>query len=822
MADAPATTVSPGPSGGKGKGSASSSGYYFEIFLVSVSALLLEISYTRIVSFKLFYYFTYLVIGLALLGLGAGGVIVAVSKRLQRASTDTIVLGCALIGAVTVGVGYVVVASVSVNTLLVWRYTTASIENGAVLLGISLVLFASFLPAGIVLATLFGRRPEAVGRLYFADLAGAALACALAVPLMGSIGPPAAIMLSGAGLALAGSRIAWRRRKAGVGARSLAVAVGLTVVLLVVTIVPSVLPEVELDRGKFSPGISDTKLVYSSWSPLFRVDVREQPLQRFFIHDGLPGSVMKPWDGKQSSLRNFRFDLGPSALPFTTRPGQTESVLIIGAAAGNEILVSLDYKASTIDAVELNPVTYQLVTEEMVDYNGHVAEQPGVNYVNADGRSFLARSDAAYDLIWYPAPDSYSATNASSASAFVLAESYLYTQEAVTDSLDHLAPGGMLAAQFGEMLFDRFPNRTVRYLATVKAALAERGITDASERVIVATSPIGGFPDVSTILVKTDPFTPAEVDNFVATLPATTRLAYAPGRDNEPTAITRRIVESGPALTRYAAPYPFSVDAVTDTKPFFWHFQPFSKVVSELRRPIKGVNFEVAVGERALLLLLAIAVVLSGVFLLLPFVAVRDTWKRLPRKGRSAIYFAMIGLGFMAFEITLIQQLVLFLGYPTYSLTVTLSSLLIFVGLGAFLSRNVVPTARTLAAMAVAIVALTAFYLFGLTPVTEGLLDLALSLRIAVAFLLLAPLGLCLGMFMPLGIRAVAGLSDLSSEYVAWGWALNGFASVIGSVLATMLAMTYGFRVVLLLALAAYGVALVTLRTLGGRTPSVA
>ena len=70
-----------------------------EIFLISAAALVLEISYTRIISFKLYYYYTYLVIGLALLGLGSGAVVVAVSKRLRAMSTRRLLLWCSLTGA---------------------------------------------------------------------------------------------------------------------------------------------------------------------------------------------------------------------------------------------------------------------------------------------------------------------------------------------------------------------------------------------------------------------------------------------------------------------------------------------------------------------------------------------------------------------------------------------------------------------------------------------------------------------------------------------------------------------------------------------------
>ena len=162
-------------------------------------------------------------------------------------------------------------------------------------------------------------------------------------------------------------------------------------------------------------------------------------------------------------------------------------MLIIGAAGGHEVLASLYFDAGHIDAVELNPVTYELVTDKFADYDGHLAENPHVNYVNGDGRSYLARSDKKYDLIWYPAPDSYSATNASTAGAFVLSESYLYTSDAIEDSLEHLAP-------------ERDPRRPVRRVrlqptsrtarpATSRPrahALAELGIHDPSRHILVA------------------------------------------------------------------------------------------------------------------------------------------------------------------------------------------------------------------------------------------------------------------------------------------------------------------------------------------------
>jgi hypothetical protein len=793
--------------------------YRAEILLISFAALLLEIAYTRVISFKLFYYWTYLVIGLALLGIGTGGVLVAVSRRLHRASTDTILRWGCLLGAATVGLGYLLVAWVEIDTLSIWDYgSRASVSNLGRLVLICLALFASFISIGVMIATLFGRRSEDINRLYFADLVGAGLACAVVVSLLASIGPPATVVLAGLVLALTGLRLAVVQ-----SSRSWAVGAVLAAVLAVGVLAPDVLPDIDADGVKSD--LTDANTTYSSWSPVFRVDAVDVSGDvRLLYHDGLLGSAIYRYDGDPTGLT--RFDEDPRSFPYAVAGEPPENVMIIGAAGGNEVLASLYFDAGHVDAIELNPVTHHLVTEEFADYAGHVADDPRVDYRQGDGRSFLARSDDEYDLIWFPAPDSYSATNAATSGAFVLSESYLYTSETVTESLDHLGGDGILAVQYGEFDYEAKPNRTARYIATARHALAERGIDDVRQHVLVATTPavsVGG--SLSTILVKEEPFTEAEVDRFVDGLGRVEEgeLRYAPGEDFEPNPVAELVEAPADELDDFYASYPFEVDAITDDGPFFWHFTSFRDVLGDFTEPINRDDLEVAIGERVLLLLLLVAALLAAVFLLLPFVTIRETFRALPRKGRSAIYFGALGLGFLFFEITLIQRLTLFLGYPTYSLTVTLASILLFTGLGALLSgRYEHRRERVVPVLLAAIVGLSLFYGFGLPPLLDALLSWPLAARIPVAFLVLAPLGLCLGTFMPVGLQAVARLTDHDQEYVAWGWAVNGFASVIGSVLTTLLAMAFGFGTVLLIALVTYLVALTALWGLLRPAPAAA
>ena len=793
---------SPAPSGPSG---ADRRSYYLEIFFVSFATLLIEISYTRVVSFKLYYYYTYLVIGLALLGIGAGGVLVATSKRLRNASTDGILLWSLPVTTITVIGTYILVAHISINTLDVWHYGTAASWRGlSLLLAMCVLVFIPFVTPGIVLATLFGRRPDRIGGLYFADLAGAGLACAVVVYLTATIGPPATIMLAALVLSAGALRIAVRRRS-----KLLPVVVLLIALSTVLVIGPGLLPSQNVDPSKAFPTV---KPMYTAWSPIFRIDVF-QPTQnvRLLYHDGLEGSAIYRWNGKRSFLKRYDFPNDPRSIPFTTLGTPPKSEAILGAAGGHEVLTSLYYGAGHVDAVELNPVTYDLVTTTYANWDGHLAQNPHVTYLNGDGRSFMARTKQKYGLIWYPAPDSYSATNAAAVSAFVLSEAYLYTTNGLVDDLSHLTKNGIFVAQFGEVDYKQRPYRTTRFVATARQALKQMGVTDPASHILVATSPVFflGHYTFSTIEVSLAPFSTAEVHRFVAGLKSVpgTKVAYAPGQNVTPSPVSIVASASQAKLTSFYNSYKYNVVPTTDNDPFFYHFVRYGTVFENLFHSINTDDREDAVGERVLVLLLAISVLVALVFLLAPFLAIRRTWRKLPRKGRSALFFASLGFGFIFFEVTLIQLLNLFLGYPTYSLTVTLMSLLIFTGVGAYLSGRRRQRRNTVPLLLVGITALTVFYLFGLTPMTDALLSLAFALRVIIAFAVLAPLGLCLGMFMPLGLERVSGLSEHAREYVAWGWAVNGFASVTGSVLATILSMVVGFDVVLVLGLAAYGLA---------------
>jgi hypothetical protein len=788
---------------------------WLAIFLVSLAGLLLEVGYTRIVSYKLWYYYTYLVIGLALLGIGSGGVLVAVSSRIRQASTDRIIAAAAIWGAISIPIGYFVISRLPVHTIAIWNYWSgSSFWNLFLLSTICFAIFATFIAFGVIVSVLLGRAGEGVGRMYFADLIGAALGCFVAIPLISRYGPPRVIMFAALVFAVVGVLYSVPRSASFIVATAAAVILLLPVLDLGLT-APDVRPEKTKLEAKGA--------LYSDWGPVFRVDVAQTggDDDYLLVHDGTFGSGIRRFDGNAAALDKYETD--PRSLPFRALGEPPEHELIVGSAGGQEILTSLYFRAPDIEAVELNPVTTGILTGEakprksankpyktFEEYTGRLADRPEVHLTQGDGRTYLARSDTDYDLIWYVAPDSYAATNAASSGAFVLSESYLYTKEMIKETLEHLSEDGIMAVQFGELSFEQSPARTSRYIVTARKALEELGVEDASQHLLVAAQNTS-FGDLSTILVKRTPFTQEEADGFLAGVANMNdhQPIAAPGHNFGDHVVSRLARGTPEEVDQIVDDSKRSISAISDDAPYFWHFSKFSDVISNIGESLDVRDPEDVIGERVLLLLLGISIVYAALFLLAPFWAVRRKWQALPAKGTSAIYFACLGLGFMFFEITMIQRLVLFLGYPTLSLTVTLAAILVSTGFGALLSKRFVEAGGRVMPYLVGILAvLTIFYLFAVPPLLTGsLLEASVGVRILISIVLLFPLGLCLGMFMPLGLGRVSSITEHGEEYVAWAWAVNGFFSVIGSVLTTILSMALGFRVVQALAFGVYVIA---------------
>ena len=740
--------------------------------MVGFVGLTLEIAYTRIVSFKLFYYYTYFVIGLALLGFGAAATVTALSDRLRRRQVlDTVRIlapAVALVGVLS----YLLVARIPTDVNEIW--TSASLGRAGfeflVVIVVALALTAVFFGLGLVISLLIVVDSADVRRLYFWDLAGASLGCLLAVPLQRTIGPPAMVLLSLVAFAGLGLAIAIRR---GHGAKLAGSGLALTAVAAFIT-------------SGYDVRTDDTKTLKLSdhsvgdWGAVFRVDAVDLGDLQILHHDGLWGSSIWRYDGTPATTS--RFDTDDRQIPWAALGRTPDRILIIGAAGGNEIQAALTYGVGQVDAVELNPVTHHLLTDTFAEYSGNIANLPNVNYVQGDGRTFLARSSADYDLIWFVAPDSYAASNAATSGAFVLSESYLYTREMIETAFDHLTPNGLMVAQFGDFDFDTRPTRTARYLVTARDAVGDKLGQFDQHVILVHEQGPEEITRVSTIVLSPSVIDAASVDRVEAAIgkvPAA-RAVHLPGGLGTEEGITAELIDSDQAtVDQLVQDYKFDISSISDDRPFFWHFTPFSDVLTNFSRGME--DSEIAIGERLLVMLLVVAVIVAAILLALPFLATRKTGADRPprvlQRGRLLVYFAALGLGFMVVEISMIQRFSLLLGYPTLSLSVSLFTLLIATALGARWSAWVQGDVRRRLVMTVAAMWVTTLtYLLISDAVTDRVLAWSQAGRIALVFVMLFPIGVMLGMFLPTGIdraRELAGMSGADTGRVV-AWCLGG------------------------------------------------
>jgi hypothetical protein len=338
---------------------------------------------------------------------------------------------------------------------------------------------------------------------------------------------------------------------------------------------------------------------------------------------------------------------------------------------------------------------------------------------------------------------------------------------------------------------------------------------------MVSSAP--GFPpfrELAVLLGKSE-FSPAQAEAFTRQSQRIDAgsVHYVPGTEPAATPISSAIQLPDAELKTYLEKYPYQVGPVRDDAPFFWHFARFRDAIFA---PIQGsvIDHEDSIAEQVTLAFLAVVIVLAAVFLLLPLVTIRKAWGEMPHKAASAVYFASLGIGFMFIEVAVMQKLTLLLGYPTYALSVTLFGLLLSSGFGSYLSSRYQGTRSKLLAMALGGLSLVVLLaIVALPSLIDAFVGRALALRIFVAMFIIAPAGLSLGVFMPLGLRTVSRLTDRSREYVAWVWAINGFFSVIASILSTILAMVVGFRVLLLLSLGIYLIGALALSRLPDAAP---
>jgi hypothetical protein len=439
--------------------------------------------------------------------------------------------------------------------------------------------------------------------------------------------------------------------------------------------------------------------------------------------------------------------------------------------------------------------------------------RPEVHIRVEDGRSFVRRSEEKYGVIQMTLVDTWAST---AAGAFALSENNLYTSDAFYEYFTHLEPNGVL-------VFTRWglepPRESLRLISLARVALARLGQTDLA-RHIIAVREGGPTKEASwgatdTVLIGRSAFQDSDLARLRAALPhGHFRFLYIPD-ETIPNAFTGLIRAPDPSA--FERQYRYNVTAVNDNRPFFfytvqprdlWNFVRYSSR--------KNADYNVNRAVPLLFGLLILSALATRIMLGLPRVLLGS---RLPSDKsvlRFLWYFIFLGTGYILIQVALVQKFVLFLGHPTYALTVIIFSMLISSGLGSYFSRRIVGDSDARLSRVLALVAvLVAVLAFSVSPVLGAGVGLPLPVKFLISVLLIAPPGFLMGVPFPTGLRR---LEEMHKPSVRWAWSLNAAASVLGSVAAIVLAIYFGLRETLLIGGAMYLCAMATLALTGRRS----
>ena len=724
------------------------------IGLVAAMLVALEIVWTRIFSAEFFYSFAFLVVSLAVFGLGLG----ALSLRFWPAWATSPQIA-ALLASGTAALGPAAVTRLPIEFVELGR---AGGDLALLAAGVGLLLLP-YLAGGACCAALLRRHRANAAQIYAADLVGAAGGGAAAIAAMNVFGVPTAAVLC----CIPGTLAGWgpgRYQRAGV--LVLLAALGGAAFAADDALVPK------------AP--TKAPVIAERWDAMGRIRVFAHSAAVCGIDiDGAANMLLHrvrgDWrEGLPATTPEFALDLRP-----LIRALAPERVMVVGAGGGSEVMQAIAGGAQRVDAVEVNARLNEMLTRgAQAAFFGHLYESAGVEVHSADARVYARQHPAAFDLIISRSSNTFAAL---SSGAFALAENYLFTIEAFADFYRALTADGVLLIEHQVYV----PRLTSAALAALRALglaaeshLAVYDLPTQRRQVLV----LGRQPLASTLVHATLPAL------FAAADPASRILHPSPVAEH----LISRIVADG--WEAHWATAPIDISPTTDDRPFVAQMGRWD------RWDAGGRAFEFAGFPLARLLVAAVlaVVVAVGVPLLL--------WPRWRGQagltGAAWLYFAAIGMGYMLIEVVWLQQYSLLLGHSAYTFPIVLLALLLSSGAGSFYSQRGEPWWPF-----AFVAAWTAAHLVLFPHMVALCGRLDWGVRVAISCALIAPAGFFMGMPFPCASRYIG-------EGIDWGFAVNGVASVFGAALAVFIALHWGFVAVLGAAICCYLGALLLLRSM--------
>jgi len=784
---------------------------FIAVFFISLSILAFEVLLTRIFAYTSWHHFGYMIISLALLGFGASGSFLALTQRWVKKRAKYFFLASSFACALSLFLATWLSQKIPFEAMRIVWYPGEFL----LLLGQYVVLTLPFFFGALCIGISFMMAPRRINLIYAANLVGSGAGALFAVGIMHFLFP-LDILRSLSLLALFGALVfAFSLGKEIFGAA------------LVAALIMGVLflgEEIEFKPSEYKwlsylRDFPESEVLESRFSPLGQIDVVQSPAirrkpglslaytekypapqQLALIQDGDSFSAITEFHGDWRGLEFLDYFTSSLAYHLLERP----ETIVLGAGGGLDVLSALYHRPRAVEAVEIDSEVIDLVNERFGEFSGRLYSGLEVKVNVAEARSFMEKSQRKYDLIQISLMDSF---GAASAGVYSLAESFLYTREAFETYLWHLNPGGILSITrwYKQPIRD-----SIKLFATAVEALEASGVQVPGRHLLL----IRGMK-TATLLIKASPFTSQDIEKakiFCAS--RSFDLCYyfgmPPAEANiyhklpEPLLYNAAIKILSPEREDFYRRYAFYIRPATDDRPYFFHFFKW-RVLPQLADLGRAGMTLADWGYLILVGTLLQAALVSGVLIILPLFFLPKGKAVAGTKWRTLFYFLSIGLGFMFIEMAYIQKFIIFLGHPTYAIAVVVAGFLIFSGLGSFISSRLErkrPGAVLVAVVAIVAIALCEWWL--LKIVFHSFLGQSGIVKIVISLAAISPLAFFMGMPFP------ANLSRLSATepgLVPWAWGINGFASVLAAVLAIMLAISLGFRGVVVLAVVFYAVA---------------
>ncbi|MEE8369019.1 MAG: SAM-dependent methyltransferase [Thermoanaerobaculia bacterium] len=797
------------------------------ISLLSAAAIAYQILLIRLFSIIQWHHYAYMVISLALLGYGASGTFLSLFRRPLQDRFPAAFLWNAVLFSILSILCFAAAQALPFNPLeTIWDH-----RQLYYLALLYLLLAVPFFCVANCIGLVLTRFTKEIHRTYRADLVGAGCgAAALAGALF--LLPPSRCLFAIGALGLLAAAIASLDRRLRqprwtptlLAAAALALALipsnpwsnlrlseykGLNQALRV--------PETEILRQRSSPlglltVVRSARIPFRHAPGLSLNFTEELPDQLGLFTDGDGLTVINRFTGSWEHLAYLDYLL--SALPYHLL--ETPRVVVVGAGGGTEVLSALYHGSSRIDVVEFNPQMIDLVGREFGGFSGGILSHPAVEVHLAEARGFLAAESRRFDLIQIALVDSLAA---SAAGVHALSESYLYTVEALESYIGHLADNGLLAIT---RWLKVPPRDSLKLFLTAIEALERMGVSEPERRLALVRS----WSSVA-LLVKNSAFS----DGDILRLQEFCRersfdLAYYPGMTTaeanrynlleEPYLFAGARALLGGARDAYVAGYKFNLEIATDDRPYFFHFFKWRVLPEFLSLRERGGAGLIEWGYLLLVATLLQAVLAGLVLIVLPILIPQRGAPRGSLAARIGLYFFALGLAFIFIEIAFMQRFTLFLGHPLYAVAVVLASFLFFAGLGSGsaaawhkLQGRWSGRGSTIDRTILGIGALALLYIGALPTLFEHWMDWNSSAKVLISLLLIAPIAFLMGMPFPFGLKQVAAVRP---EWIPWAWGVNGWASVLSPVLATLIAIHFGFTAVVGLAVGFYLVAALAIR----------